>query len=89
MALTQRQSEWVCLEHPLGSFPRAKAERWWRRRSYARVPISVQEAVHLARAGALCTTKAISIRTISGREYGEIVNYELGEKPVLTAGGVR
>jgi DNA repair protein RadD len=25
-------SEWVCLEHPPGSYPRKKAEKWWRER---------------------------------------------------------
>lgn len=23
-------SEWICFDHPLGTFPRGKAEKWWR-----------------------------------------------------------
>lgn len=30
--LARSVSEWVCVEHPAGSFPRKKAIEWWRRR---------------------------------------------------------
>lgn len=75
----QFQSEWICFEHD--GWARIKAESWWRRRSNALVPESVEEAVALAEAGALCETETITIRKVEEEEYGRIVGYELGEKP--------
>ena len=46
------QREWVCFDHPAGSYARRKAEEWWRLRSDAPVPESVEEAVWLAEGGA-------------------------------------
>lgn len=41
----ERVREWVCFDHPTGSFPRRKAERWWRDRGgVAPPPASVDEA---------------------------------------------
>lgn len=73
------RSEWVCFEHT--GFARRKAEQWWRRRSNALVPDSAEEAVALAEDGALCETRSITVRSIAGQEYSQIVEYELGEKP--------
>ncbi|GAB4232420.1 MAG: hypothetical protein OHK0028_07870 [Deltaproteobacteria bacterium] len=73
------QSEWICFEHT--GFARRKAEAWWRRRSYAAVPESAEEAVALAEDGALCPTRSVTIRSITGQEYSQIVGYELGDKP--------
>lgn len=75
----QYQSEWVCFEHT--GFARHKAESWWRKRSYLRIPNNVEEAVRLAKAGAVCETKTITVRSVSGEKYDRIVGYELGEKP--------
>lgn len=30
--LSEAYSEWVCLDHPAGSFARVNAEKWWKRR---------------------------------------------------------
>lgn len=40
-------NEWVCFEHPMGSFPRKKAETWWKQRSDLPVPSTVDEAQSL------------------------------------------
>ena len=73
------QSEWVCFEH--SGYARAKAESWWRQRSNTPVPMSVEEAIALAEDGALCQTKAITVRNIAGQKYDQIISYELGKKP--------
>ncbi len=52
------QSEWICFEHPRNSYPRTKAEEWWRFRSHAPVPDTAEQAVELAEAGALAETQA-------------------------------
>lgn len=75
----QYQSEWICFEHT--GWARQKAVSWWRQRSDAPVPGSVDEAVSLARAGALCTTRAIKVRSVLGEKYDHIVSYELGPIP--------
>ena len=79
------QSEWICLEH--SGYARAKAEIWWRQRSNAPVPMSTQEAVALAQDGALCQTKAVTIRNIPGQKYDRIISYELGEKTLYRQPG--
>lgn len=74
------QSEWVCFQHT--GFARHKAESWWRRRSNVTpVPATVEEAVDLAHAGALCETTKITVRHVTGEKYDRIVAYELGMKP--------
>lgn len=40
-------NEWVCFEHEPGSFPRKKAETWWRMRSELPIPSTVDEASFL------------------------------------------
>ena len=73
------QREWICFEH--SGYARAKAEVWWRQRSNTPVPMSVEEAIALAEDGALCQTKAITVRNIAGQKYDQIISYELGKKP--------
>ncbi|MFH1865471.1 MAG: hypothetical protein ABIK85_06265, partial [Candidatus Eisenbacteria bacterium] len=50
-------------------------------RSNALVPVSAEEAVELANAGALCKTKSITVRGVVGEKYDSIIGYELGTKP--------
>ncbi|MCC7407528.1 MAG: DEAD/DEAH box helicase family protein [Phycisphaeraceae bacterium] len=77
-------SEWVCFEHAQGNYARMKAEAWWKQRSNVPVPVSAEEAVELAQAGALADTQAITVRHVAGEKYERIVDYRLGPKP---AGG--
>lgn len=37
--------EWICFEHDAGSFPRRKAESWWKERADGGVPATVAEAL--------------------------------------------
>ncbi|MCD6404326.1 MAG: DEAD/DEAH box helicase family protein [Planctomycetes bacterium] len=78
-------SEWVCLEH--SGWARKKAESWWRRRSNEPVPETVEEAVSLARGGALAETKSVTVRSVTGEKYDRIVGYELRPKPAYREPG--
>jgi len=79
LGFNQYQSEWICFEHT--GWARKRAESWWRKRSHALVPESIEEAVGLAEAEALCPTKSITVRCVAGEEYASVIGYELGEKP--------
>lgn len=72
-------SEWVCFEHT--GYARQKAEQWWRWRSNEPVPDDVDEAVDLARSGALTPTLAITVERKPGEKYDRIVSHVLGPKP--------
>lgn len=73
--------EWICIEHPTGSFAQRKAAEWWRRRSSEAVPTTVEEAVDLARAGALAQPLRITIERKPGDQWDRVVGHELGPKP--------
>jgi hypothetical protein len=73
--------EWICIEHPSGSYAQRKAAEWWRKRSNEAVPATVEEAVDLARAGALATTFRVTIERKPGDQWDRIIGYELGDRP--------
>lgn len=87
VALGDYRSEWVCVEHPTGSFARQKAEAWWRARSNEPCPTDANEAVELANAGALAKARAITIRSVTGEKYDRIVAHELDEVPQAVGAG--
>jgi DNA repair protein RadD len=78
------QREWVCFDHPAGSYARRKAEEWWRLRSDAPVPESVEEAVWLAEGGALADCKGIVVTRKPGEQYDRIKSHDLGPIPAWT-----
>ena len=71
--------EWVCFDHD--GYARAKAESWWRARSVEPVPSGVEEAVELAKAGALAPTLAITVEKRACEKFDRIVRHRLGDKP--------
>jgi DNA repair protein RadD len=73
-------SEWVCLEHEHGSYAHRKAVKWWRERSLAHVPQSVEEAVEMTQRGAvLCPA---SITTIQDGHFFRIISTRIeGDLP--------
>jgi DNA repair protein RadD len=73
------KSEWICFEHK--GWSRLKAESWWKQRTNAPIPDTASDAVNMARSGALCETKSITVRSITGDKYDSIIGYDLGEKP--------
>jgi len=77
--LTTFNSEWICFEHE--GWAKKKAESWWKLRSNADVPKTTAQAVNLANNKALCDTKKIKVKSVSGEKFNSIVGYELGKKP--------
>jgi len=73
------KSEWICFEHT--GFARQKAVAWWSKRSHEPVPATAAEAVAIANAGGLASTLSITVRSVSGEEYDQIIDYELGPIP--------
>ena len=69
------------LRQTRGSFPRRKAEVWWRERSNAPCPDTVQEAIELAESGALAPCKAIRIGRNKGDQYDRVTWHDLGPIP--------
>jgi len=69
-------SEWVCFEHAAGSFPRRKAERWWRERG-GNMP--APETVDLARVRIELgeTKRALEIIVDTRGEFPEIKGTKL------------
>ena len=77
-------SEWVCFEHT--GYARAKAEAWWRARSVEPVPGDTEEAVEMAKAGALAPTLSITVEKKAGDQFERVTQHVLGDKPrALTA----
>lgn len=72
-------NEWVCLEHT--GFARNKAVKWWKERSNAPVPDTIEEALEWAEAGYIAKTEKITVRSISGERFDRITDYVLGETP--------
>jgi DNA repair protein RadD len=77
------RSEWICLEHD--SWPRARAESWWSRRTDVPPPATVAEAVDLANAGTLAEPVAITVMSKAGERYDQIVGYRFADEPAPDA----
>ena len=75
MAVRKIGSSWICFEHPVGSYPRRKAERWWRAHANigAPMPMDAADAVRLANAGALREVTAVTLAFFVGRKWPEVV----------------
>lgn len=81
--LGQSVSEWICIEHD--GWARQKAAVWWQCRSRVPCPASVEEAVALAKAGALSACEAVTVSIIAGEKWPKIVGYKLGARPEAPA----
>ncbi|MFN7022140.1 MAG: DEAD/DEAH box helicase family protein [Phycisphaerales bacterium] len=71
--------EWVCFDHT--GYARTKAEAWWRARSVEPVPSGTEEAVELARAGALAPALHITVEKKAGDQFERVTQHVLGDKP--------
>ena len=85
ISLGDWKNEWVCPEHT--GFARNKFEAWWRARTDEPLPATAKEAVDLADAGALAEPSAITVRTVAGERFDQIVACELPTKPPSTTEG--
>ncbi len=70
-------SEWVCFDHE--GFARKNAVSWWRKRSKAPPPDSVDDALELWACGALASAR--SITTKQDGKFQRVIDYELDEVP--------
>ncbi|MCE7974825.1 MAG: DNA helicase [Leptolyngbya sp. PLA1] len=71
--------EWVCFDHT--GYARTKAEAWWRTRSVEPLPGSTEEAVEMAKAGALAPTLHITVEKKAGDQFERVISHRLGQKP--------
>lgn len=74
-------SEWICIQHR--GYARQKAEKWWKERSDAPFPDSVERAVQLCQRGAVAEPRNITCQK-DGR-WWRILRADLYEKPDLLA----
>jgi hypothetical protein len=74
--LREHVSEWVCVEHD--GFAGEKAYRWWATRSTSPMPNTADEAVRIARQGALTMPSAVTVKR-EPNKFDRIVSYELGD----------
>lgn len=71
--------EWVCFDHT--GYARTKAEAWWRARSVEPVPGGTEEAVEMAKAGALAPTLSITVEKKAGDQFERVTQHVIGDKP--------
>ena len=79
--INEKIMEWVCLNHEKGSFAHQKACQWWSMRSIVAPPEDVEQAVFMAKAGALAKPKSITYLEAVGKSFPSIKSIEIGEKP--------
>lgn len=79
IGLSEWLSEWVCFDH-IG-YARAKAESWWKMRSKAPVPKSLDEAEHMIREGYLTEPTKLRICRISGERFPKITSFFIPTLP--------
>lgn len=70
-------SEWICFDHD--GFARGKAVSWWKKRSKAPPPDSVDAALDLWAGGALASAR--SITTKQDGKFQRVIDWELDEIP--------
>jgi hypothetical protein len=73
-------SQWICFSHPMGSFPRTNAERFWLRAGGSRyIPENSQHA--LDRFDELKKPAIIKVGEENGFTVVQVVEYEKAEVP--------
>lgn len=75
-------SEWICLEHPPGSFARRRAEDWWRRHSERPIPDTVADGVHLALDGELRRPTHVELRKKASEKWWEVTRLVFADEPI-------
>lgn len=66
-------SEFLCFDHPAGSYPRRKAEAWWREKTSTAIPASVDAAL----ASAAWTSDIEAIKTRHDGQFDRVTNHRL------------
>lgn len=73
--------EFVCFNHPPGSYARRRAEEWWKERSAAPVPATVMDALAMIDRGALAEPRSLTIVHPPGEKYPKIVGKNIRDIP--------
>ena len=81
VGLNRTVREWVCIEHD--GFAGDKARSWWKARSLAPFPASTEEAVALAKSGALANTTGIRVIKKAGEKFETVRSHTLGPRPAF------
>lgn len=74
-------TEYVCIEHDVGSYPKRKADNWWLTRSGTTSPNSILSAIYITDQ----LLKPVSIIVNVNKKYPEIVDYIFNDKIQLTS----
>lgn len=79
--MVTRYCEWICPEHT--GYARAKFDKWWQ--AHARTdcpsPFTAEDVCEFNFMGMVRETKRITLKYTSGRQYPEVVDWELGDFP--------
>lgn len=77
--LMHRYSEWLCPEH--SGYARKKFEKWWAKHALpgSPVPASAEDVCEMDFMGLIRPAEKITVKTVSGQKFPEIVDYVLGE----------
>lgn len=82
VGFNQYVREWVCPEHQ--GYAHEKFRFWWKNRSNEPIPQNAPEAVDIASRGGCAKPLTITVRSITGEKFTNIVQYDLpNEKPPL------
>ena len=73
-------SEYVCLDHPQGSWARRQAEKWWQARTTLPVPSSCWEAWWILKEvpDALAYPEQLELKWTAGRKWPEVLKVKMG-----------
>jgi DNA repair protein RadD len=81
IGLDHWQSEYICVEHT--GYARRKAENWWRQRCHEPCPDDAELALDLAEAGLLAMPEYITVRSIAGQKFDQVIKCKLNPIPSL------
>lgn len=81
----QEVSEWICVEHPEGSFPRRKAVQWWNKRCNLPCPNVAWDAWDVGeKARWLAEPTELEVEIGGASKWPRVVGVTLREKPHVT-----
>lgn len=70
-------SDWICPEHT--GYARTKSEKWWRERTGADLPATVEECLIYAESGKIRTPSSLTVRRTPGSDWPTITHYVFPE----------
>lgn len=77
----QSVSEWVCVEHEVGSFANTKARQWWAKACNYPMPETAAEAAMVGIHGLLAEFTEVTTRLKPGEKYPSIATVKFSDRP--------